>query len=98
MDKFGRYYAWFLLIATLLPAIVRLAVPSRFAEMTSEKIADAKKRGRHRLLGWVSIAGSFVLVPVYIFYSQQRWIVVAFVIGILTGCEMILNARSPERE
>ena len=98
MDKFGRYYAWFLLVATLLPAIVRLAVPSRFAEMTSEKIADVKKRGRHRMLGWVSAAGSLILVPVYIFYSQQRWIVVAFVIGVLTGCEMILNARSPEQK
>lgn len=98
MDKFGRYYAWFLLVATALPAIVRLAIPARFAEMTSEKIADVKKRGRHRLIGWVSIAGSFVLVPFYIVYSQQRWMVVAFVIGIITGCEMLANARYPEQE
>lgn len=98
MDKFGRYYAWFLLVATLLPAVVRLAVPARFAEMTSEKIADAKKRGRHRMLGWISLAGSFVLVPVYFFYSQQRWMIVAFLIGIITGTEMIVNARRPEQE
>ena len=98
MDKFGRYYAWFLLVATALPAIVRLSVPARFAEMTSERIADARKRGRHRMLGWISVLGSFVLVPVYYFYSQQRWMIVAFVIGIITGFEMLANARSPEQE
>lgn len=98
MDKFGRYYAWFLLVATALPALVRLAVPARFAEMTSEKIADLKKRNRHRLLGWVSVAGSFVLVPIYFLYSRQRWMIVALIIGVITGCEMVLNARQPEQE
>ena len=98
MDKFGRYYAWFLLIATALPAIVRLASPRQFAIMTGQRIADAKKLNRHRLLGWVSLAGSFVLVPIYIFYSQQRWLVVAFLIGIITGIEMIVNARDPEQD
>lgn len=98
MANFGRYYAWFLLVATALPALVRLAVPARFAEMTSEKIADVKKRNRHRLLGWISIVGSLVLVPIYIFYSQQRWIIVAFLIGVITGFEMLANARNPEQE
>ena len=98
MDKFGRYYAWFLLVATALPAIVRLASPRQFAIMTGQRIADAKKRNRHRLLGWVSLVGSFVLVPIYFFYSQQRWLVVAFLIGIITGVEMIVNARDPEQD
>jgi hypothetical protein len=98
LDKFGRYYAWFLLVATALPAIVRLASPRQFAVMTSQRIADAKKRNRHRLLGWISLLGSFVLVPIYIFYSQQRWLVVAFLIGIITGVEMIVNTRDPEQD
>jgi hypothetical protein len=96
LDKFGRYYAWFLLVATALPAVVRLASPRQFAMMTSQRISDAKNRNRHRLLGWISLVGSFVLVPIYFFYSQQRWLVVAFLIGIITGVEMIVNARDPE--
>ena len=96
MDKFGRYYAWFLLVATALPALVRLASPRQFALMTSQRIADAKKRNRHRMLGWISLVGSLALVPVYLFYSQQRWLVVAFLIGVITGMEMIANARDPE--
>ena len=98
MDKFGRYYAWFLLIAAGLPALVRLAAPAHFALMTSERLATEKKRRQYRILGWVSFAGSFVLIPVYVFYSHARWLVVAFLIGIITGVEMVVNARRPEAE
>jgi phosphatidylserine synthase len=96
LDKFGRYYAWFLLAATALPALVRLAQPRQFAVLTSERIADERKRGRHRLWGWVSLLGSALLVPVYFFYSHQRWLLVAFIIGVLTGVEMIRNSAAPE--
>jgi hypothetical protein len=98
LDKFGRFYAWFLLVATGLPALVRLAAPAQFAIMTAERLTDARKRNRHRILGWVSFAGSFVLVPVYLFYSHARWLVVAFLIGIITGVEMVVNARRPDRD
>ena len=96
MDKFGRYYAWFLLIATGLPALVRLAAPAQFAIMTSQRLATDRKRRHYRILGWISFFGSFVLVPVYLFYSQQRWLIVAFLIGIITGVEMVMNARNPD--
>lgn len=98
MDKFGRYYAWFLLVAVGLPAVVRLFTPRQFAQMTCARIADEKKRNRHRWLGWASILGSFVLVPVWIYYSHARWIIVAFIIGIITGIEMVGNAARPSEE
>lgn len=96
MDKFGRYYAWFLLAATSLPAVVRLVQPRQFAVLTSERIAGERKRARHRFWGWASLLGSVVLVPVYLFYSRQRWLLVAFLIGVLTGVEMIRNSAAPE--
>ncbi len=98
MDKFGRYYSWFLLAATALPALVRLAQPRQFAVLTSERIAGAGKRKRHRMWGWISLLGSAVLIPVYLFYSHQRWLLVAFIIGVLTGVEMIRNSAAPEPE
>lgn len=98
MDKFGRYYAWFLLAATALPALVRLAQPRQFAVLTSERITDESKRARHRLWGWISLLGSALLVPVYFFYSHQRWVLVALIIGVLTGVEMIRNSAAPEPE
>jgi hypothetical protein len=98
LDKFGKYYAWFLLIAVGLPAVVRLFTPRQFAQMTSERISDEKKRKRHRWLGWGSILGSLVLVPVWVFYSHARWIIVAFIIGVITGIEMVGNAAQPQEE
>ena len=98
MDKFVRYYSWFLLVASALPALVRLAQPRQLAAVTSERIADSRKRSRHRWLGWISVVGSAALVPVYFFYSQQRWLLVAFIIGMLTGVEMIGNSARPQQE
>lgn len=98
MDKFSRYYTWFLFIATALPALVRLATPRQLASLTSERFADPKKRSRNRWLAWASIVGSFVLIPVYLFYSHRRWLIVAFVVGMITGVEMLGNSARPEEE
>jgi len=95
LDKFGRYYSWFLLVATVLPALVRLARPRQFARVTSERITADSRRARHRLWGWVSLLGSAALLPVYLYYSHRRWLLVAFLVGVLTGVEMIRNSASP---
>ncbi len=96
MDKFGRYYAWFLLFVTLVPALMRLLQTRAIAEMVSERLQDLKKRSRSRTTGIVSVAGSFVLPPIYLLYSRQAWLIIAFVVGVLTGIEMIGNAARPE--
>jgi hypothetical protein len=96
LDKFARYYAWFLLIATALPAAVRLTQADKLAQLTSRRIADERMRARHRMWGWISLVGSFILLPAYFFYSRQRWMIVALFIGVLTGVEMIGNTNSPE--
>ncbi len=96
MDKFGRYYVWFLLFVSAAPAVLRLVQTRQVAELVSERMLDEKRRARSRKMGWWSAIGSFVLVPVYIFYSHQAWLVMAFVVGVLTGVEMIENARRPE--
>jgi hypothetical protein len=98
LDKFARYYSWFLLVATALPAAVRLTQARNFAHLTGEKIADEKRRAAHRMWGWISLLGSTVLIPVYFYYSRQRWMIVAFGIGIITGLEMIGNANSPAED
>ncbi|MBZ5566890.1 MAG: hypothetical protein LAN64_03470 [Acidobacteriia bacterium] len=98
MDKFARYYSWFLLVATALPAAVRLTQAKNFAQLTCEKISDRKRRVRHRMWGWISLLSSFILVPVYFLYSRQRWMIVALLIGVLTGVEMIRNAHSPDAD
>ncbi len=96
MDKFGRYYAWFLLVVTVLPALMRLLQTRQVAELISERMQDVKKRARARKIGFISAVSSLVLVPVYFLYSRQAWIVMAFVVGVLTGVEMVGNAARPD--
>ncbi len=96
MDKFGRYYAWFLLVVTALPALMRLLQTRQVAELVSERMHDDRKRARSRKIGVASALASLVLVPVYFLYSRQAWIVMAFVVGVLTGVEMVGNATRPD--
>ncbi len=96
MDKFGRYYAWFLLLVTALPALMRLLQTRQVAELVSVRLQDDQKRARSRKIGMVSAAASLVLIPVYFLYSRQAWIAMAFVVGVLTGVEMVGNAARPD--
>ncbi len=96
MDKFGRYYAWFLLFVSAAPALLRLLQTRQVAELVSQRMQDEKRRARSRKLGLWSAIGSFALLPVYFFYSHQAWLMMAFVVGVLTGVEMVENARRPE--
>lgn len=98
MDKFGRYYAWFLLISTALPALLRLFQNQEMARMTSERMDTDRKRRRYRRLGWGSVAFSLALGPVYVWFYPKTWLLVAMVIGTLTGIEMIGNANSCDPE
>ncbi len=92
MDKFGRYYAWFLLFVTAVPALLRLLQTQRVAELVNERMQDLKRRSRARMAGLGSVGGSLVLLPVYFLWSRQAWLVIASVVGVVTGVEMIGNA------
>ncbi len=98
MDRFGRYYVWFLLFISAAPAVLRLAQTRQVAALVSERLQDAKRRSRTRTMGLWSAIGSFMLLPVYIFFYREAWLVMAFVVGVLTGVEMVGNARRPEPE
>jgi len=98
LDKFGRYYGWFLIVATGLPAVMRLIQPREMAEITAERVKDEKKRSRWKLYGWLTIVGSFVLIPIYFIWSHKVVWLVGFALGVLTGIEMIGNAASPQTD
>ncbi len=96
MDKFARYYAWFLLLVTAVPALLRLLQTRPVAELVSERMQNLKRRSRSRLTGIFSVAGSLLLLPVYVFYYRRAWILLALIVGVLTGAEMVGNASRPE--
>ena len=97
MARFEHYYAYFLLFVTVLPAVMRLAMPGRVAVLTSERMAAAKTRARYFLIGVVSAAVSVVAAILYvILWRQQAWLALAAAIGLLSGVEMVSNSKRCE--
>lgn len=97
MDKLAKFYAWFLLVTTVLPAMVRLALPERVADVTLQRFKKPKRQQRYRLLGAVVAVGSVLMLPMFfLFYPDQYWILFAVAVGVISGGEMFTNASWPE--
>ena len=100
MDKAIRIYAWFLLIVTALPALARLARPRELARILLLRYENPKRRRRARLggiiyLGLSVTAIGFLLVAPM---RQQRWLVMAVLVGMLSALEFVLNSRLFDEE
>lgn len=94
MARFERYYAYFLLFVTVLPALMRLAMPRRVAVLTSERMATPRARSRYFKIGLVSAVVSIVAAILYaIRWRDQAWLVLAAAIGFLSGVEMVGNTK-----
>lgn len=94
MARFERYYAYFLLFVTVLPAVMRLAMPERVAVLTSERMSTSRTRSRYFVIGLVSAAVSVVAAILYaILWRNQAWLVLAAAIGLLSGVEMVGNTK-----
>ena len=94
MARFERYYAYFLLFVTVLPAVMRLAMPERVAVLTSERMSTPRTRSRYFVIGLVSAAVSVVAAILYaILWRNQAWLVLAAAIGLLSGVEMVGNTK-----
>jgi hypothetical protein len=94
LARFERYYAYFLLFVTVLPALMRLAMPGRAATLTSHRLAPSRSRSRYFKIGVGSAAISLIVGILYFFlWRQQAWLIVAAAIGLLSGVEMVGNTR-----
>jgi uncharacterized membrane protein (DUF485 family) len=95
LDKFGRGYAYFLLIVCGIAALMRLVTSRRLAAINSQRLQPESKRNRQRWIGIAVVLGSFVLVPVYFFFRAQTWMLLAAGVGVLSGAEFVANAAAP---
>jgi phosphatidylserine synthase len=89
-----HYYAYFLLFVTVLPALMRLAMPQRVAVLTNERMAAPRTRSRYFKIGLGSAAISVVVGILYlVLWRQQAWLVLAAAIGLVSGVEMVGNTK-----
>ncbi len=97
LTKYERVYAWLLLVVTVLPAIVRLTRPLDLAKITWTRYQKAASRKRYLVLGTGYMLLALGLLPLYyLFWRQQRWVLLAFVYSVISAGEFILNARAKD--
>ena len=96
MDNWFRIYAWFLLIVTALPAFARLARPRELAQIMLFRYQNPKRRKRARIGGAVYLALALLATPVLLRSpsEQQRWLVMALVVGAVSALEFFMNSRT----
>lgn len=100
MDKALRIYAWFLLVVTALPALARLARPRELAHIVMSRYGNPKRRKRAAIGGALYLALSILAVPFILLshYQQQRWLVMAVVVGMVSALEFVMNSRVFDEE
>jgi hypothetical protein len=100
VDKAIRIYAWFLLVVTALPAAARLLKPRELARILLLRYQDPKRRKRARLGGMIYLGLSALAIPFFWFsqYRQQRWLIMALLVGVVSALEFVLDSRLTEEE
>jgi len=96
LENWFRIYAWFLLIVTALPAFARLARPRELAQIMLVRYENPKRRKRARIGGAVYLAMA-LLATSFLWRSpihQQRWLVIALLVGAVSAVEFLINSRT----
>jgi hypothetical protein len=95
VDNWFRIYAWFLLLVTALPAIARLARSRELAQIMLVRYQNPERRKRARIGGAVYLGLALLAVP-FLWRSpshQQRWLVIALLVGAVSALEFLINSR-----
>ena len=96
LDNWFRIYAWFLLVVTALPAFARLVRPRELAQIMLFRYQNPKRRKRARIGGAVYLALALLATPVLLRSPshQQRWLVIALLVGAVSAVEFFMNSRT----
>jgi hypothetical protein len=100
LEKALRIYAWFLLVVTALPAAARLAKPRELARIVLVRYQDPKRRKRARVGGIAYLIISLFIIPYLLVAKmhQERWLVMAALVGVVSAVEFLMNSRVFDEE
>ena len=100
MDHTLRIYAWFLLIVTALQAFARLARPRDLARILLLRYQDPRRRKRARNGGAIYLGLALLATPFLLRSTlpQERWLVMALLVGAVSALEFLLNSRIFDEE
>jgi hypothetical protein len=84
-----RIYIWFVLVATGLPAFFRVVIPRRYAELQAEKLKSERAQRNHRILGWITLIGSPLILIYGLFGHLRPWMWLVAVVGVISGADSL---------
>lgn len=95
MDNALRIYAIFLLVVTALPAVARMARPHELARITLLRYQNPQRRKRARIGALIYLGLALFAIPFLLRAEvrQQRWLVLAVLVGMISAVEFMLNSR-----
>ncbi len=85
---------------TALPALARLARPRELAQIMLARYQNPKRRKRARIGGVVYLGLALLVVP-FLWRSpahEQRWLIMALLVGAVSAIEFIFNSRTFAQE
>ncbi len=95
MNKLAHFYAWFLLIASILAAAMRLLRNEQLAEIIRLRMSKEGARRRFRNAGIALIFGSFLTIPLYLYmWRGENWLLIACFYGVVSAVEFVTNAAT----
>jgi hypothetical protein len=96
LDNWFRIYAWLLLLVTALPAFARLARPRELARIMLVRYQNPNRRTRARIGGAVYLGLALLATPFLLRspLQQQRWLVMALLVGAVSAIEFLVNSRA----
>jgi hypothetical protein len=100
LDTALRIYAWFLLLVTALPAVARLARPDALARIVLGRYQNPARRKRARLGGSIYLGLSVIAIVFVVreHMRQERWLIMAVLVGMISAFEFVLNSRAFNQE
>jgi len=100
LDNAIRIYAWFLLVVTALPAIARLVRPRELARIVLLRYQDPRRRKRARIGGLIYLGLSLIAIGFVVrqHLRQERWLIMAVLVGMVSAFEFVLNSRAFNEE
>ena len=86
-----RIYVWIVLVAIALPAVLRLLIPARYAQLETERLSSGRARRARRRLGILAVATSPLFLLIGLFGPLRAWMWLAIAAGVFSGVEQLTS-------
>ena len=99
MDKFQKFYIWFVLVLSALSFPTRIFLAEKTAQLTAKRMQSPKGRQFYVISGWLFIAVAVMLYFLPLFRSFGRNVLLLYLAySFVSGTEFLANTYFPQTD